>query len=731
MRAAAPAGLFLLALCVRSLPLPTVWAGDPVHFLGMDAYYHMRRILYGLERFPESLGFDPYINFPSGATAIWPPLFDGVATWIALPFYAAGGVDSAEQALVWLAPVLGSLTVVALYFLALPFLGFHVALAAGLILSVVSAHYWYSQVGFLDHHAAVALATTGLLAAAMVLLRSLDTSTEFPRGATLALGCAFAGNLLLWPGSLLHVGLIEAGLVVFALAPASAPDLRRRTRSLAAAQGIALVLLLPFCWNNEWAAWGDFSPTVLSHFQPWFFGAVGLYFLAAGTLVPGGPERGSRPFATVGVGLAILVLSATLLPGLREGALEAWQWLAKEEAFQASVLESRPLFQVRGKFSGAIAEGRLSYFIYILPAALLFLAWEVRRRTDRASLWLLLAWTAGLALVTLAQRRFFNSFSVALALVMAWTLVATARDFMGSSPSPGRRWGVAVTVTAFAIGLLLPMEASYRLTFSNLERALTGKQVLLRTAGPDFPALFETASWIRDNTPPTAGFLDASQAPAYGLLTMPGVGHLFEYRAQRPVVSDNFGDDIGKQNYEQVKRYFSTNSEAEAESIARELRARYVIATARSVRGPDSKSREILDRLVYDDGNGLAGMRLVFEASRLGANSRQNVPPPKVFERVPGAAVSGRAAPGQSVIARIAVRTNRGRQFTYRQQARTDSLGRYALRLPYASHSPAHPEATWRLESGGEKHVLDVGEAEVRDGRPVAGPSFGSPGTVR
>ena len=248
MRAAAPAGLFLLALCVRSLPLPTVWAGDPVHFLGMDAYYHMRRILYGLERFPASLGFDPYINFPSGATAIWPPLFDGVATWIALPFYAAGGVDSAEQALVWLAPVLGSLTVVALYFLALRFLGFHVALAAGLILSVVSAHYWYSQVGFLDHHAAVALATTGLLAAAMVLLRSLDTSTEFPRGATLALGCAFAGNLLLWPGSLLHVGLIEAGLVVFALAPASTPELRRRTRSLAAAQGVALVLLLPFCW---------------------------------------------------------------------------------------------------------------------------------------------------------------------------------------------------------------------------------------------------------------------------------------------------------------------------------------------------------------------------------------------------------------------------------------------------------------------------------------------------
>ena len=496
-------------------------------------------------------------------------------------------------------------------------------------------------------------------------------------------------------------------------------------------QGIALILMLPFCWDNEWAAWGNFSPTVLSHFQPWFFGAAGLYFLAAGTLVPTGTDRGSRPFATAGVGLAIVALSALFLPGLREGALEAWQWLAKEEAFQASVQESRPLFRVRGKFSGAIAEGRLSYFIYLLPAALLFLAWEVRKRSNRASLWLLLSWTAGLALVTLTQRRFFNSLSVSLALVMAWSLVTTARDFIGPSPSPWRRWGVPLTVTAFGIGLLLPMEASYRLSFSNIERALSGRPILLRTAGPDFPALFETASWIRDNTPPTTGFLDSSQVPAYGLLTMPGVGHLFEYRAQRPVVSDNFGDDIGRENYERVKHYFSTESETEADSIARELRARYVVATARSVQRPASESRGMLDRLVYGDGNGLAGMRLVFEASRLGVNSRQDVPPPKVFERVPGARVSGRAAPGQVVLARIAVRTNRGRQFTYRQQTRADPDGRYALRLPYASHPPTHPEATWRLESSGEERPFDVSEAAVRAGLSVAGPNFGSRRTLR
>jgi len=103
-----------------------------------------------------------------------------------------------------------------------------------------------------------------------------------------------------------------------------------------------------------------------------------------------------------------------------------------------------------------------------------------------------------------------------------------------------------------------------------------------------------------------------------------------------------------------------------------------------------------------------------------------------VFERIPGARVSGRAVPGQVVHARISVRTNRGRQFTYRQQTRADSDGRYAFRLPYASRPPTHPEeATWRLESGGQERSLNVSEAAVGAGRAVAGPNFGSRDTLR
>ena len=120
---------------MRALPYPTVVADERVTFFGWDAYYHMRRILYGLVRFPEVLSFDPYINFPHGAKPIWPPLFDQAVVWFALPFHAAGGEAWVERAAVWVPTLLGGATVVLLYFLALRFFGFGVALLAGAILA--------------------------------------------------------------------------------------------------------------------------------------------------------------------------------------------------------------------------------------------------------------------------------------------------------------------------------------------------------------------------------------------------------------------------------------------------------------------------------------------------------------------------------------------------------------------------------------------------------------------
>jgi asparagine N-glycosylation enzyme membrane subunit Stt3 len=180
-RLLAPVGLFLLALAVRALPWPGILTPDRVYFFGTDAYYHMRRVLYSLVHFPAVLEFDHYVNFPHGAMPIWPPLFDTTLALLLLPFHDPEHLLTIERIAVWVPPLLGAATVLALYFIAERLFGFATALFASLILAVLSAHFWYSQIGFVDHHAAVALVSTLLLGSALGMFQDLSDASARAR----------------------------------------------------------------------------------------------------------------------------------------------------------------------------------------------------------------------------------------------------------------------------------------------------------------------------------------------------------------------------------------------------------------------------------------------------------------------------------------------------------------------------------------------------------------------
>ncbi len=108
-RVLTPLALFLLAFWVRCLPLQSIFLREGIVLFDPDAYYHMRRIVFTALNFPKTL--------------------------ISRRHFGA-------------AP----------------------ATMAGVILALLSGHCWYSQVGFIDHHAAEALAATAMLGAGMTLL---------------------------------------------------------------------------------------------------------------------------------------------------------------------------------------------------------------------------------------------------------------------------------------------------------------------------------------------------------------------------------------------------------------------------------------------------------------------------------------------------------------------------------------------------------------------------------
>jgi len=68
----------------------------------------------------------------------------------------------------------------------------------------------------------------------------------------------------------------------------------------------------------------------------------------------------------------------------------------------------------------------------------------------------------------------------------------------------------------------------------------------------------------------------------------------------------------------------------------------------------------------------------------------------KVFERVPGATVRGRAPPDSRVTATVRLSLPRNRSFTYSQRARTDASGRFSMTLPYSTTG----YDDWGVEAG-------------------------------
>jgi dolichyl-diphosphooligosaccharide--protein glycosyltransferase len=724
MRALTPVGLFALALVVRLLPWPTVLESGRVVFFGMDAWYHIRRVQLALATGGWPPAFDAYVNFPHGAQPIWSPFFDALVAWAVWPVQATFGAPAVEVAAAFVPPLLGAFCVVVTYRVALRLFDPAVALASGLLLSILSAHYWYSQIGFLDHHVAVALAATGLLLLALRIFEAPAMSSRWAAGGALAGGC-----LLLWPGMLLHVVVAEAALWIFALSRSERAEAARAARGLALWNALAFAVVLPSGVSASWTGWSDFSPAVVSHFQPWMFGVLCAHAGASAfAFASTGAATNGRILQAVGLGVALVGVSAVAFPELLAGVDEARRWLTKDEVFQGLVKESKPLFIAETGFDRENAELRLSRFVYLLPIVLAVLVARARTSARRAELFFLVFWVAVLAVVTLLQRRFFNSLSPAYAIVLAWGAVTVWRERHASyRRDAARRITIAVVAALLLTVGLAPMLATYQRPLLNLADQLAGAQLTVPKNEHSRRVLLQTSDWIRANTPPTSGWLDPEVQPEYGVLAFWSFGHVLKYGAQRPTVVGNFGDDVGEANLRRVTAYFASR-EPDAARILEDLRARYVLVrTLGDVPPARLLGDAMRKRLSVDDSPGLERHRLVYESPLGGQYVDFGRSEYRVFERVAGATIAGNAPPGATVHAVLVYESNRRRRGRYQNSAVADEGGRYELRVPYASRGapPAvRSTAAYRIVSGESVADLVVEEADVQEGRAVAGPNF-------
>jgi asparagine N-glycosylation enzyme membrane subunit Stt3 len=719
---------FTLAVAVRALPWRSVLAPDGVHLAGHDAWYHLRRIAWSIANASQVLDFDPFVHFPAGGRPIWPAAFDAALAALFGLWVPAGDGAALERGAVWVPPVLGGLGVAALTLIAWRNFGRSVALVAGLVLALLPAHFWYSRLGYVDHHVAVSLAATLALGAALALVRAAEPDARRAVVAVGAFGASLAALLVIWPGSLLHVALFEAALAVHAAGrrtPAAAVAAACR---LAFAHGIAFALVLPFCLGNEWPQWGPFSPVVLSTFQPWWLGAVGIGagLSALSWSTPAGARAASRVALAIGVGALVVGTSLAVWPDLCSAAADAMRWLLRSESFQARVAESQPLFLTRGRFDPNPAIARLSPFVFLVPVALPWIWLRAGGRADADRIRVVAVWGAGLFIATLVQRRFFHTFAVTEALLIGLCWVELER-ILALRLARAQRAATRVGLAALLALLLLPTVSSY-LPF--LVRPAPGEPFPLPPATLKRRVTETLAIWLRENTPEVDGWLELDATPAYGVMGPWEVGHAIQYLGRRPTVIDNFGDDLGTDNFERAARYFAS-PEPEALEILEDLRVRYVVTGPGAVIGAPPGPRSMARALAVRDGAALAGSpsvpalerhRLLWESSSLSPRDPDAAPLYKVFEVVPGARIEGQAPAGARVALDLALRTGRGRDTGYRATTVADASGRFEFRVPHAAPggtADVRAPGAYQIRCGSRVTRLRVAEEAVARGAQV------------
>lgn len=698
--------LFAFAVLFRSLASRNVFDRDRVVFYGNDAYYHMRRVVYSLASFPERIDFDPFLAWPRGARAIWPPAFDALVALLASPAYALAGARGAEIAAALVPPLLGALGVLALYAAVRAVEGEAVARVAGALACLLPGLTWYGQVGFVDHHVAVSSLAAALLA---VAVRAAGPSASTLRACVLV-SALEAISILVWPGAVLHVALIELGLLV-AWSAASRPGFVAALRARALGHAVAFAIVTPFCLEPPGAPWNAYSATVLSRFQPWLFGAAAVHAALLGAYARrlGADAAAERLVAALCLALAIAGLSGLAAPDFLVAASEAWQWFARSESFQNVVSESLPLLAPRDGFALDVLLSKLSLFGLLFPLLLVAYVRDARERADAGARAVVACFALGAAVAALAQKRFAGEAALGVAWLGAWATMRLARALRARFGPARANALAALAALAMALPSLAAHARSLELGFGG-SRELVAPQRSKRN-------LLEAAAWMRKAAGLPLEAAPSIEPPAFGVMAPWEHGHVVLYVAGLPVVASNFGDDIGASEFERHREYFRS-AEPRAARILDDSRARFVLVESLSAADRDRLGpRTMLRRLTEPALVGLAHHRL--RHATCAADVAPGVAAYRVFERVAGATIAGRAEPGASVEASLEL-SEMGTAAVAR--ARADDRGTYEIRISQASEDASG--RPWIVRSNGGEVQVEVGVEAVLGGERVDAPAL-------
>jgi dolichyl-phosphooligosaccharide-protein glycotransferase len=776
--ALAVVALAAVGFLLRVANFEDVFTSKGVAFVEFDPYYHMWRVFQTLRAYPWVPLFDPSMNTPQGATIIWPPLFDFfVATVSFLLGRGPEDVDAVETISAFVPPVLGALTVVAVYFLGRAVLDHTRALLGAALLATIPAHIWYSRLGFVDHHVAVTLVQVLMFHALLRAVAAWSDEAARPRTRwlwTAAVALWLTAGFLIWNGFLFFAALLD--LCLLALLYLDRADPRSPVWRIAlVSHAAAAALITPFVVATVRVSGRAFSPLTLSWLPVAallaFALLAGLEGLRRSPRVAGWPPAARWTLVLVPVaGLAAILLyqSQNVALGL--------QWLTASDRFMSSVAESGSSLITAGVFDLKQPQIWLTRFYLAMPVALGLLAFDLYRTgwRDRPRT-VLLIWGTVLFGMSVVQRRFGEPFAPVLALlaadlvlrIHAWAMQVFRPEAESEDRKEKRRAERdKARKPAAAPASDISPEAQARFVAGAIVAA-----VLVVAYFPSAPGFLQglraDGAYSRetfDDFTRLAGVLPSRPGAARGVPRDRGVlapwdmGHRILYLTGSPVVATNFGLHIGEDSFRAPAAFFLETDENRAVAALDQRKVSYVVSdwdigiaqqlvthvgadgTRYFAPLPGGEAGTMMtpafaETVYFRMGSSYAGsqgvaqypdgksvpipaleqLRLIQETSAPQARRRT-----RVYERVAGARILVTGAPGNALQLRYVFRLPGGREAVYRRVVPLQG-GSATIRVPYSSERPEYGHSARymiRAEDSTEAGLL-VSEASVLSGRTI------------
>jgi oligosaccharyl transferase (archaeosortase A-associated) len=691
---------------------------------GYDEYYHMRRILYTVSNFPNTLWFDSYLNYPHGLGITWPPLFDQISAALSLVLgqHTEGG---AEMVSAFVPVIIGVTAIVVIYFLVRELFDNKIALLAGFMTALAPYYLLYTMFAATDHHCLEVLLQLGsLLFITMAFTRS-DKRYHF---AVLA-GITMAALAYTWQGADAYLGIfLVYAIIKMTLDLKNGASSQETATTLLAAYSLALILVLPF-WNTVWL-------------YPSFLGLVvmivalsimlALTRLLANRMVP----WQAFPLSILVLAFVFVLLSQLLggLFGFGSLVQSGFGYLWGGEMI-GKIGEAEPLVYDAETFYAVIFSGLGLNLLFSLAGILASIIY-IRRAEGgkKQGQLLLLVWAISALLLTIGQSRFLYLSTIAMGVLIS-ILFFQVLDLVARYTAIRKQKVPKGLAVLLLLILILPTLADTISFAESTPPAVAGDW-------------YQSLVWLKDNSNTTSFYDRPEKVPEYSVMSWWDYGNWILYLAKRPVVSNNF-----QAGWADAARFYLSESEEGATAVLDARGSKYILTDYNLIYGKlaalttwakkdlnsyiklENYGSQIaatptqrffnttLARLYFFDGAGTGHFRLMYESATFIGDQ-----PPKsevkIFEYVPGALIRVKTGPGQRVGALLNMTSNQGRAFSYVNEA-TPKEGAFEVRVPYSTERryETHALSPYLIFSGNEAGVqtqnINVSEEDVLEGKTI------------